>query len=65
MNKYIQVGIIASRDPVTGEFLSAQPIYREMTPELKEDEETMIRDIGKLFAQKMKQYRDSQSQKGV
>lgn len=53
--KYIQIGIIAARDP-SGNFLPAVPIYAEATPELEAREERQIMEIGSVFAAKMKQY---------
>lgn len=53
--KYIQIGIIAARDP-SGNFLPAVPIYAEATPELEQAEEHQIMEIGAVFAAKMKQY---------
>lgn len=54
--KFIQVGVTALRDPATGGFLPAVPLYIEATPEAEEAENTMLSDIGKVFADKMKQY---------
>lgn len=59
MSKFIQVGITALRDPATGDFLPAVPLYIEETPDAKESEAAMIRDISKVFAEKMKQYMES------
>lgn len=56
MSKFIQVGITALRDPATGDFLPAVPLYIEETPDAKESEVAMIRDISKDFAEKMKRY---------
>lgn len=53
--KYIQIGVIAARDP-SGNFLPAVPIYVEATPELEQAEEHQIMEIGAVFAAKMKQY---------
>lgn len=55
--KFIQIGVVAARDP-DGNFLPAVPIYVEATPELEAAETEVIADIGKIFAQKMKQYID-------
>ena len=56
--KYIQIGVIAARDP-SGNFLPAVPIYVEATPELEQAEEHQIMEIGAVFAAKMKQYIDA------
>lgn len=58
MQRFIQIGTTAARDPKTGEFLPAVPIYEEATPELEEAETAAFEDVGKLFAGKMKQYID-------
>ena len=55
--KYIQIGVIAARDP-DGNFLPAQPIYKRATPELEVAQEKAERDIARIFAEKMKQYID-------
>lgn len=57
--KYIQVGVIATRDPKTGEFLKSIPIYQKESPELLENEDKMIKDASVVFAEKMKQYIDN------
>ena len=58
MQGFIQIGTTATRDPKTGEFLEAVPIYEEVTPELKAAETAVHTDIARLFAGKMKQYID-------
>lgn len=57
--KFIEIGFTALRDPATGDFLPAVPLYIEATEDAQESESAMIRDIGKVFAQKMKQYIDA------
>lgn len=57
--KFIQIGITALRDPATGDFLPAVPLYIEATEDATESEKAMIKDIGKVFAEKMRQYIDS------
>ena len=59
MQKFIEVGITALRDPKTGCFLPAVPVYIEATEAATEAEAAMIKDIGRVFAEKMKQYIDS------
>ena len=46
--KYIQVGVTALRDPATGEFLPAVPLYIKAEDGAEEAEEKLIEDIGKL-----------------
>ena len=54
--KYIQIGMTALRDPATGGFLPSVPLYIEATEEAEEAEAAMVKDIGRVFAGKMKQY---------
>lgn len=56
MEKYIEVGVTSARDPITHEFLPAVPMHIESTPEAEESEAALIKDLGKLFASKMRQY---------
>ena len=58
MQKFIQIGTTAARDPKTGEFLQAVPLYEEATPELHEAETAAFEDVGRIFAEKMKKYID-------
>jgi hypothetical protein len=55
-SRFIQVGFTALRDPATGGFLPAVPLYIEATPEAKAAEGAMIKDISRVFADRMKQY---------
>lgn len=48
--KFIQVGVTALRDPATGEFLPAVPLYIKAEDGAEESEEKLIGDIGKLMA---------------
>lgn len=59
MKKYIKVGFTAMRDPATGNFLPAVPLYIESTQETAKNEENLINDIRKVFAEKYKQYVDA------
>ena len=59
--KYIQVGVTAGRDP-SGNFLPAVPVFIPLTPEVEASAERAVADVGKLFAQKMKQYIDGGGQ---
>lgn len=45
----IQIGVIAMRDPKTGAFMDAKPLYSDKESDI-EARERMIRDAGKLFA---------------
>lgn len=55
---FIQIGVTAARDPETGDFLPAEPIFKEVTQELEKAEAATYNDVGKMFAEKMKQYID-------
>lgn len=61
----IEVGVTALRDPVTHEFLPAEPLYIERTERAEESEAALMRDIQKLFAQRMQQYETESGQKGI
>lgn len=63
--KYIQIGVTALRDPATGEFLPAVPLYIKAEDGAEEAEQGLIQDIGKLFAHRMKQYIDGCKEAGV
>lgn len=55
--KYIQVGVTALRDPATGEFLPAVPLYIKAGDGAEEAEEKLIEDIGKLMAERIRRYK--------
>ena len=52
----VQIGQAALRDPVTGEFLPAVPLYIEDDDAVRMPE-TDLHDIGKIFAEKFKEAR--------
>ncbi len=56
--KYIQVGVTALRDPATGGFLPAVPLYIKAEDGAEEAEEKLIQDIGKLMAERIRRYKD-------
>lgn len=62
---YIQIGVTALRNPATGEFLPAVPLYIKSEEGAEEAEQGLIQDIGKLFAHRMKQYIDGCKEAGV
>ena len=70
MEKYIQAGQMALRTP-SGEFLPAVPLFiREQDAGAKGEvtgltvaEELLTMDVAKVFADKFKQYADSQKPK--
>lgn len=60
MGEFIQIGVTAMRDPVTGDFLPAVPIYIRA-----EDQgtvaETLDGDLKALLAGKMARYRQEKA----
>ena len=63
--KYIQIGVTALRNPATGEFLPAVPLYIKAEDGAEEAEEKLIADIGNLLAQRFKKYMDGCKEAGV
>lgn len=63
--KYIQVGVTALRDPATGDFLPAVPLYIKAEDGAEEAQEKLISDIGRLFALRMKAYVDGCKKAGI
>ena len=53
---YIQIGEAALRDPLTGGFLPSVPLYVKETDCAPDANGGLIADIGKLFADRMRQY---------
>ena len=53
---YIQVGVTALRDPATGDFLPAVPLYIRATPKTQAAEEALTRDIAGVLAARFKTY---------
>lgn len=62
---FIQVGVTALRDPATGDYLPAVPLYIKAEDGAEEAEEKLIQDIGKLFADRMRKYRATCAAQGV
>ena len=65
MEEYIQVGVTALRDPATGGYLPAVPLYIKADESAKEAEQRLIDDLGHLFAHQMKAYIDGCKKAGV
>ena len=63
--KYIQVGVTARRNPATGEFLPAVPLYIKAEDGAEAGEEKLIEDIGKLLAERMRRYKAACAAAGV
>ena len=62
---FIEVGFTALREPVTGAFLPAVPMYIKAEDGAKEAEQKVIDGIGNLLALKMKAYMDGCKAEGV
>ena len=56
--RYIQVGVTALRDPMTGGYLPSVPLYIEATDDSVAAEDRLLDNIGGVLAQKFKQYMD-------
>lgn len=63
--RFIQVGVTALRDPATGDFLPAVPLYIKAEGGAVEAEEKLIHDIGSLLAARMRQYESACRAAGV
>lgn len=63
--RFVQVGVTALRDPATGDFLPAVPLYIKAEDGAEEAEEDLIEDIGKLLAQRIKQYKARCKAEGI
>ncbi len=63
--KYIQIGVTALREPGTGDFLPAVPLYIKAEDGAKQGEEKLISDIGNLLAIRMRKYLEGCQNAGV
>lgn len=63
--KYIQIGVTALRNPATGEYLPAVPLYIKAEGDAPEAEEKLIEDVGNLLAHRIKAYMDGCREAGV
>lgn len=63
--RFIQVGVTAMRDPATGEFLPAVPLYIKAEDGAAAGEEQLIQDVGKLLAERMRLYKSKCQAAGV
>lgn len=63
--EYIQIGYTALRDPKTGDYLPAVPLYIKAEGDAGEAEQKVIDDIGNLLARRMKAYVDRCREAGV
>lgn len=57
--EYIQVGVTAARDPLTGGFLPAVPLYIAATDAAQASADKLIEDIQGLLAARYAAYVDS------
>lgn len=57
--EFVQIGVYAARDPVTGDFLPSVPLYVPRTPGLTVSEEKLCEDIAQVFALRYRQYREN------
>ena len=64
-DRYIEVGYTALRDPATGGYLPAVPLYIKAEDGAEEAEQRLINDLGNLFAHQMKAYMDGCNKAGV
>lgn len=64
MSKQIQIGVIAYRDPATGEFKNSRPLYQPSTPELEEQERFMQDNLARLMAAGLADYIRDRENKG-
>lgn len=63
--QYIEVGVTALRDPMTGGYLPAVPLYIKAEDGAEEAKQRLINDLGHLFAHQMKAYVDGCQKAGV
>lgn len=63
--RFIQVGVTALRDPATGNFLPAVPLYIKAEDGAEEAEAKLTQDIGKLLAERMRRYKEACEAAGV
>lgn len=64
-DQFIQIGVTALRDERTGEFLPAVPLYIEADDTAAAQVESLQRDLGKLFADRMRRYIEECKAKGI
>ena len=69
---YVEIGVTAMRDPMTGDFLPARPLYIKATEEEMHEEtgmtygeEHLLGEVARVFAGKMKKYVDGGGLRGL
>lgn len=63
--RYIQVGVTAMRDPATGEYLPAVPLYIRSDDRAEISEGRLHEDLGRLLADRMRKYVDACEKAGI
>lgn len=63
--QFIQVGFTALREPGTGNFLPAVPLYIKAEDGAEEAEQQLIADLGKLLAERMRRYKEACRAAGI
>lgn len=63
--EYLQIGVTALRDPTTGEYLPAVPLYIRAEDSAAAEEQHLIDDIGNLLAKRIKKYMDGCREAGA
>lgn len=63
--RFIQVGVTALRNPATGEFLPAVPLYIKAEDGAAESAEGLTLEIGRLLAERMRKYKEACEAAGV
>lgn len=63
--KRVVIGCVAQRDPKSGAFLRAEPIYAERDGETDAAEEKLCREAGRLFAQLYRTCMEAREKAGV
>ena len=63
--RYIQVGVTALRDPATGGFLPAVPLYIRADESAVAAQAQLHEDLGKLLAERMRKYVDACREQGI
>lgn len=63
--RFIQIGVTALRDPATGDYMPAVPLYIKAEDGADAGEEKLAEDIGKLLADRMRRYQEACEAAGV
>ena len=57
-NDYIQIGVTATRNPVTGEFYPSVPLYIRASDAAEDSRKKMMEDFAKLAALQIQRERE-------